>query len=231
MKHSILILIAAAMMCVSCKSGVTVLESQQDTFSWVMGEYLAQNIISSGIQIDKEKVLRAVEATLNKEKQPISDETFEQVLYYLQGNIEMQQREQMQQQRGAAQERQEQYFAKLLQDKPNLKRHKAGFYYEELRPGNGANAKLGTVVVFDYRGINCYTNQVSDATYNNREPVTHVVGNPMFSGLIEAFQLMNEGSQYRFYFPFECAFDGSGTASIPAFTPVIYEIELKEIKK
>ena len=53
----------------------------------------------------------------------------------------------------------------------------------------------------------------------------------MFPGLIEAFQIMNSGSIYRFYFPYQLAFGPQGSGSIPGYTPMIYEIELHSIAK
>ena len=51
----------------------------------------------------------------------------------------------------------------------------------------------------------------------------------MFPGLIEAFQLMNAGSIYRFYFPYQVAFGAQGSGNIPGYTPLIYEVEVHEL--
>jgi FKBP-type peptidyl-prolyl cis-trans isomerase len=73
------------------------------------------------------------------------------------------------------------------------------------------------------------TGQPYDQTYGKRDPIVHVIGTPMFPGLIEAFQLMNAGSRYRFYFPYQVCFGARGSDGIPPFTPMIYEVELHEI--
>ena len=65
--------------------------------------------------------------------------------------------------------------------------------------------------------------------YSGGEPIIHVVGNPMFPGLLEGMQLMNAGSLYRFYFPNQLAFGANGSEDIPPYTAVIYEVELHEI--
>ena len=73
------------------------------------------------------------------------------------------------------------------------------------------------------------TGEPYDQTYGKRDPIVHVVGEPMFPGLIEAFQLMNAGSIYRFYFPYQVAFGAQGSGNIPGYTPLIYEVEVHEL--
>ena len=68
-----------------------------------------------------------------------------------------------------------------------------------------------------------------DQTYGKRDPINHVIGEPMFKGLIEGMMLMNEGSIYRFYFPYQLAFGQQGSGDIPGYTPFIYEVELHSV--
>ena len=107
--------------------------------------------------------------------------------------------------------------------------HPAGFYYEQLRAGKGRKAVYGDRINFDYRSFLMFSGEAYDQTYGKRDPIIHVVGEPMFTGLIEGFQLMNAGSIYRFYFPYQLAFGERGSRDIPGFTPFIYEVELHEI--
>ena len=105
----------------------------------------------------------------------------------------------------------------------------SGFYYEVLKPGKGANAQIGQRILFDYRSFLMFNGEPYDQTYGVRDPILHVVGRPMFQGLIDALQLMNAGSIYRFYFPYQLAFGETGAGDIPGYTPFIYEVELHEI--
>ena len=45
---------------------------------------------------------------------------------------------------------------------------------------------------------------------------------------LAALLLMNAGSVYRFYFPYQLAFGEKGTGGIPPYAPMIYEIELHD---
>ena len=100
---------------------------------------------------------------------------------------------------------------------------------EVVKQGKGPKARFGDVVRFDYRGYNMITGELFDQTYGQRDPIDHVLGKPMFAGLIEGMQLMNAGSLYRLYVPSALAFGANGTQNIPPYTPVIYEIELHAI--
>ena len=128
----------------------------------------------------------------------------------------------------AVDEKQEAYFSELQKSNSKVKRHPSGFYYEVMKEGKGPKAKLAQRIKFDYRGKLMFTGEAFDQTYGKREPIMHVVGEPMFPGLIEAFQLMNPGSIYRFYFPYQLAFGAAGGGTVPGYTPLIYEVELHE---
>ena len=124
---------------------------------------------------------------------------------------------------------QAEYFARLEREKPGIRKHPAGFYYEALASGKGANALYGQRVSIDYRSFVMLTGEPYDQTYGRRDPIMTVVGDPMFTGLIQGLQLMNKGSKFRFYFPYQLAFGDGRNAHMPAYTPMIYEVELHEI--
>lgn len=231
MKKTSILLVAAALLlgATSCKNTVPALKNHSDSVNWVLGESYALGLKSSGLQLDKKMILRAVEATLDGKEQPLSDTAYRDLLAEVNSMIMLQQREKQQQLESQNRNQEEVYFKKLLAENPNVKTTKEGFYYEVLQEGKGNRAKLGGVVTFDYRAF--FTNgQVFDQTYGNREPIRKVVGNPMFAGLQEAFTYMSAGSKYRFYFPSEKAFGAEGSDGIPPYTTMIYEVELHKVE-
>lgn len=223
-----LILAAASLLLASCGNHRTPqLEDRQDTISWVMGQSMAESIKSTGVEVDADVVLRAVEATLNGEKQPLSQQTYQDVLYLLSAQIQMKQHQEAQQQAESTSKRQAEYFEHLMQEKPNLLKTPSGILYEPIKQGTGRKGKQGLVAVFHYRSFNAFSNEVYDQTYGNRDAIVHVIGSPMMPAMIEALTLMPAGSTYRFYFPYEAT---QGVQGIAPYTPLIYEIELLEIK-
>ncbi|MCF0212351.1 MAG: FKBP-type peptidyl-prolyl cis-trans isomerase [Bacteroidales bacterium] len=223
MKKTILLLAVAALLA-SCgnKSEAQKLESARDTISWAVGRSMAESIRATGIDVDKATVLRAVEATLNNGTQLLGDSAYRDAMNAITTFISMNQRQQMQQQSQAVQERQLAYF-KQLEQNPNVKKTASNIYYEVVKPGEGKRCAEGDVVQFHYRSFFAYDHKLYDQTYGNREPITHVLGAPMFPALIEAFTLMPAGATYRFYFPTQAL---SGVDPAIGDNPMIYEIEL-----
>lgn len=233
MKRNLSILpILLTLLTVSCgnKQAQPELKTAEDTLAWAIGENIAQSITSmgnAGLKIDNEIVLQAIRNTIDGKPQPIDDSTYTETLRYFANLIQGQQAQSNPMNPVAKQERE--YMAKLKAENPNIKEHPSGFLYEVLKEGHGPNAKYAQSILFDYRSYLMLTGEPYDQTYGKRPPIPHVVGKPMFEGLIYAFQLMNEGSIYRFYFPYELAFGEEGAGPIPGYTPFIYEIELHKI--
>lgn len=202
----------------------TKLADKKDTINWVLGESVAKGIKASGMDIDTKMVLKAVEATLNGEKQPIDEATFTATLQEINDYIMANQRRFVEQSNNNEMEQLE----KLQESNPNMKKSDDGFFYEVVKAGKGVTAKTGDVVRFDYKA-SFLDGRVFDQTYGNRPPITKALGNPMFPGMQNAMHLMNAGSIYRFYFPSNVAFGAQGTDDIPPYTTVVYEIELHSI--
>ncbi len=224
-------LVAAGLLLVSCNQNkAQQLDNAMDSISWVLGRNTAESLANGPFnEINQEVFIAAVRTTLNGGVQPISDSIYRETLELLMRTAQSAAMQQADMHSQQVDKMQEEYFAKLVAENPNVKKHPTGFYYEVLKPGTGANAKYSSMIIFDYRSYTMLDGKPYDQTYGKRDPITHVVGKPMFPGLIEAFQLMNKGSIYRFYFPYQLAFGAQGSGSIPGYTPMIYEIELHNI--
>ena len=212
------------------------LKTVKDSLSWAYGQHLALALQGDYFDtaFDHDLLLEAFAYTLKGgQHNPLEDDIAHEIAQYanLQYSALMQYRAKQTASNVDAQ--QNAYLANLEKDNPNVKSKKIGdyiFYYEVLKPGHGPKAEYAQRIQFDYKSFNMLSGQPIDQTYGNREPIVHVVGTPMFPGLIEAFQLMNAGSIYRFYFPYQLAFGAEGSGDVvPPYTPVIYEIELHEL--
>lgn len=231
-KRFFLIPIAATLLLTACHQTTEApqLRSQTDTLSWALGENVAMTIKQMPTSaIDEEVVMQAIQYTLKGGEQPISDADRQQAIHTLILKQQSERKQQPQVSQNNIDQAQKDYFVKLTQENPQVKQHPSGFYYEVLKPGKGPNAQLGKRIKFDYRSSLMLSGEPYDQTYGNRDPIIHVVGKPMFQGLMEGLQLMNAGSIYRFYFPYQLAFGEQGSGDIPGYTPFIYEVELHEI--
>ena len=211
-------------------AGKPVLATQTDTLSWAYGQNIADALQKGYFaELDAELVLRSAAYALAGGEQPLSEKETKMALDYVMFMYSRTARQESESQQAAADRQQQIYFDTLLRNHPEIQSHPSGFYYLPLQEGKGRKAQYGLRVSFDYRSFFLMTGQPYDQTYGKRDPIVHVIGTPMFPGLIEAFQLMSAGSRYRFYFPYQVCFGARGSDGIPPFTPMIYEIELHEI--
>lgn len=232
MKKNFVIACALGMLLLtSCKNtNAPKLETQLDTLSWTMGQTIASGLIQGeAIEFDKELVLQAIRHTLDGKPQPMDDKTIDEVSHYISYLLATHEMQKNQAQQEKASVSEKDLFEKLVAENPNVKKAKAGFYYEVLKEGKGPKAAYAHRVTFDYKAFLMATGEMWDQTYGQRAPITTTIGNGIFVGLREGLQLMNAGATYRFYFPNELAFGGQTTDGLPAYSPMIYEVELHEI--
>ena len=239
-KKTTLIILAAAALFAGCnknastavntdENGMPKLANMADTLSWITGMNIAQTLpTETFFKMNPDLVVEAMRYTLKGMEQPIDDTTFNGGMQYIMIQDYAFQKKHAADMRRAADSTQKAYFKQLVAKNKKVKSHPSGLYYEVLREGKGPKAGYAKRIRFDYRS---YTldGEVYDQTYGNRGSIIHVVGTPMFQGLIEGFQLMNAGSLYRFYFPYQLLGNEEGSGSVKAYTPMIYDIELHEI--
>ena len=222
--------VAAALLAACTNPAAPVLDSRTDTLSWAMGENVARTLMQGQVvDLDYDVFKQAVAHTLDGRQQPIIDSVYNQAIQYIMMQAQMKQYQESKQQQSNVAALQDEYFKNLVASNPKVKKHPSGFYYEVLREGHGPKVKYAESVRFDYRSYLMLSGKPNDQTYDRRPPIDHVVGSPMFPGLIDGFQLMNAGSIYRFWFPYQLAFGESGSGDIPGYTPFIYEVELHEL--
>ena len=226
--HHLLPLATAMLLLAACgnKSEKVTLGNEQDTLSWAMGMSLAQTAQSEFYAFDKELVLQAFESVLNGQAQPLDTLSYQEACDYISYLAEIYYHKQSQENSKQADIRQRQYFERLVAENPQVKQAPKGYYYEVLRQGSGPKAQMGKRIRFDFKGTEMISGKLIEQTYGVREPIIHVLEQPMFEGLLDGMQLMNAGSKFRFYFPFQLVTNANG---IPPYTPVIYEVELHEI--
>lgn len=110
---------------------------------------------------------------------------------------------------------------------------KNGMYYLPIKQGVGERAKSGNHVTVHYKGFFLNGRQF-ESTYERAQPLEFTLGveDQVIKGFQTAISSMNEGSKTKFIIPSHLAFGASGSSTkiVPAYTTVIYEIELLNIK-
>jgi len=108
---------------------------------------------------------------------------------------------------------------------PNM----SGLYYIEVSEGLGRKPELGEIVTIDYigkllNGVEFYN------TYEKGKPITFILGkNQVPRGMEEGVSLTNEGGKAILIVPSNIGFGSQDVGSVPAFSTVVFEIELIDI--
>jgi FKBP-type peptidyl-prolyl cis-trans isomerase FklB len=103
----------------------------------------------------------------------------------------------------------------------------SGLQYEILEKGDGPQPKLEQKVKVHYHGT--LTNgKVFDSSVARNEPISFPLA-AVIKGWQEGLQLMPLGSKYRLFIPPNLGYGGRTMGQIPAFSILIFEVELLDI--
>tara|TARA_Y100000385_G_scaffold199086_1_gene206144 strand:- start:3896 stop:4573 length:678 start_codon:yes stop_codon:yes gene_type:complete len=106
----------------------------------------------------------------------------------------------------------------------------SGLQYKIIKEGNGDIPTNGQTVKTNYKGTLINGKQF-DSSYDRGQPATFGV-NQVIAGWTEALKLMPVGSQWELYIPHNLAYgERAMGANIPAYSTLIFTLELLEIVK
>ena len=109
----------------------------------------------------------------------------------------------------------------------------SGIYRIDITKGTGKKVEINDTVTVNYEG-RFLNGKIFDSTKKRNEPFQFVFGTEMqvVKGLEEAIGDMRQGDHALFIMPSELTFGktGSSNGTIPAYTSVIFEVELLEVK-
>jgi FKBP-type peptidyl-prolyl cis-trans isomerase FklB len=112
--------------------------------------------------------------------------------------------------------------------KENVITLKSGLQYEVIKSGEGAKPSLNDQVTTHYHGT-LIDGTVFDSSVERGQPASFPV-NGVIKGWTEALQLMNVGSKWRLFVPYDLAYGERGAGpQIGPFTTLIFEVELISI--
>ena len=203
------------------------LKTASDTISWILGENFARGLKESEVQLNKQVILKAVEATLDGKPSMVDNVTYQEGLENFSAALHLAQQNKEQK---VFLEQQETLKA-LAEKDPEMKYDEtSGIYYKVVKEGKGPKAKEKQRVRFNYEG------RLLDGTvFDNSFSTSGIFNLPanLMQGVGYSLTLMNTGSRYIFYIPSHYAFGASGSPqlNIPSDAIVVYEIELYELYK
>jgi FKBP-type peptidyl-prolyl cis-trans isomerase FklB len=105
----------------------------------------------------------------------------------------------------------------------------SGLQYQVLKAGSGERPGPTAQVKVHYKGTLLNGKQF-DSSYDRGEPTPLSVNN-VIPGWTEGLQLMQKGAKFKFFIPYHLAYgERAAGPEIPAYSDLIFEIELLEIE-
>ncbi len=118
-------------------------------------------------------------------------------------------------------------FMKEISNNKSVYTTPSGLKYRKVSEGNGKKPKATDRVKVHYTGT-LIDGTKFDSSVDRGEPITFAL-NQVIPGWTEGLQLMDEGSKYILYIPYNLGYGEQPAGSIPAGSTLIFEVELLEI--
>ena len=192
-----------------------------DSASYAIGrdiynQWAQQNLGINGIMAGQAMIDCA------KGKNLWSDQVSRPLLQRFQQDFERRQREGVQANIKAG----ENYLREVSNNK-SVYTTQSGLKYRKLKEGNGKKPKLTDRVKVHYTG-KLIDGTVFDSSVERGEPITFAL-NQVIPGWTEGLQLMDEGSKYMLYIPYNLGYGEQQAGAIPPGSTLTFEVELLEI--
>ena len=197
------------------------LNNEIDSVSYSLGVNIGENIKTQFPDIDLKNFEAAIKDVLDDNKKPsISGADAQKTI-----------QEYFTKQQAKASESVVEEGRKFLAEnskKENVVTLESGLQYEIIKTGEGAKPTLNDQVTTHYHGT-LIDGTVFDSSVERGEPASFPVSG-VIKGWTEALQLMNVGSKWRLFVPYDLAYGERGAGpKIGPFTTLIFEVELISI--
>lgn len=119
-------------------------------------------------------------------------------------------------------------FLEKNKAQPGIQVTASGLQYQVITRGTGVKPSATDTVLVHYKGT-LLNGKEFDSSYSRNEPLALPL-NGVIKGWTEGVQLMQTGSKYKFFIPYDLAYGERGAgADIPPYSTLIFEIELLKV--
>ena len=206
------------------------LTSTQDSVSYSIGLFMAQNLKQQGINdLNNALLMRGLEDALKDQKLQLTQAQAGQVMNnYMQKQMAVRTAEATKvssenKQKGTA-------FLTENKAKPGVVTTASGLQYSIEKEGTGAKPTASDRVKVHYTG-RLLDGTVFDSSVERKTPAEFGVGE-VIKGWTEALQLMSVGSKWKLYIPSDLAYGDRGAgADIKPGSTLVFDVELLDIVK
>lgn len=200
-----------------------VLKNQMDSLSAAIGVSFSGSLTAQGVEnINTDVLTKTINAALKGGKTAFtSDEANAFIGSYFQKIAE---------EKGAVVRKEGEKFLEENKKRTGVTTTESGLQYEVIKTGDGPKPAATDKVKTHYHGT--LTNgTIFDSSVDRGEPVEFPV-NGVIKGWTEALQLMPVGSKWKLFIPYDLAYgERAAGPQIPAYSALVFEVELLEIVK
>ena len=192
-----------------------------DSASYAIGRDMYTNWTQRQLGINAKMAAQALTDDANGYSQ-LSDAQAQKLLQRFQQEFERKQRAGVQQNIDAGAK-----FLKEISNNKSVYTTQSGLKYRKLREGNGKHPKITDKVKVHYTGT-LIDGMKFDSSVDRGEPIVFQL-NQVIPGWTEGLQLMDEGSKYMLYIPYNLGYGEQPAGAVPPGSTLIFEVELLEI--
>lgn len=120
-------------------------------------------------------------------------------------------------------------FMKKNAENKSVYTTKTGLQYRKIKGGNGKHPTAKSTVKVHYTG-KLIDGTTFDSSIDRGEPIEFPVS-AVIPGWTEGLQLMDEGSKYMLYIPYNLGYGENPVGNIPPGSTLVFEVELLQIVK
>lgn len=207
----------------------TPIVSFNDSASYAIGKDIATSWQQQNLGINLLVVARSL-TDMAQGKNNWTRSTMTPILQRFQQEFEKRQKEK-QDKMMASIDKNKEDGAKFLKENANNKSvytTKSGLQYRKIREGNGKHPTINSTVKVHYTG-KLIDGTIFDSSVERGEPMEFPVG-AVIPGWTEGLQLMDEGSKYILYIPYNLGYGENPVGDIPPGSTLVFDVELLEVK-
>jgi len=205
-----------------------ILKTKKDKISYSVGVSVANSFKQQGVEVDPDVMIKGLKDVMAGSKLLLTEEEIKVTLNTYQEEL----RQKQAKVRDAAAEKNSkegEAFLAANKKKKDVVTLPSGLQYKVLKTGEGRKPTDKDTVECHYRGT-LISGTEFDSSYNSGKPLSFKVTG-VIPGWTEALKLMNVGSKWQIFVPYQLAYGdrGAGNRIGPKET-LIFEIELVAIK-
>lgn len=199
------------------------LDTDEKKISYAIGYKFGQSLKSQGIQVDTDVIAMSIQDTLSDDqKSRMTDDEMLKAIQNMQKSVIAKQRQQAQVNKKKGED-----FLEKNKSAEGVLSTDSGLQYQVQKMGDGRKPNIDSVVSVHYSGT-LITGEEFDSSYKRGRPAEFPVSG-VIQGWTEALQLMPVGSKWKLFIPSQLAYGPQGRPQIPAYSTLIFEVELLDI--